>query len=174
MTPRLVWPKASQHVHPKWDYLRANLTCCQFDWTVILPSHLSIFSDEVGGLATISVLVWTYLTLTGPQWVHIHLMQAKSSCDLSDVTPCQNMTQGHFMMGVTNKLRLMCNRWKIFWLSAFPFVTPQVPRNKLSVASRQRPGEAAHWGQDVIVSKHNPLVQMPDAQPISPETHQLK
>ena len=62
------------------------------------------------------------------------------NCNLFDIPPCQNMVQGHYIVGTTYKSRLMHSRCKNTWPRQHsPNGLPQAPSNKFSLASRQRP-----------------------------------
>ena len=64
------------------------------------------------------------------------------NCDLSDITPCQNMVQHYFMVGAAHKLRLVHNRCRNSWpLKYSSNGVPQALTYKISPASRQRPEE---------------------------------
>ena len=74
--------------------------------------------------------------------------------DLSDVTSCQNMVQGYFMMRAVNNSRLLCSKCRNSCLCRHSlFGAPQIPNNKISPTSKQRPRRTAHWGQCLIESK---------------------
>ena len=73
------------------------------------------------------------------------------------IPPCQNMARGCFMVGTAHESRLIRSRCKDSWLRRHSyFGVPQASSNKLSPASRQRPGETASRDQGVIVSKQPP------------------
>ena len=59
-----------------------------------------------------------------------------------DISPCQNMGQGCFMVKTTcMQIKLKCGKYKNSWPNRYPlFGTPQASSNILSPASKQKPG----------------------------------
>ena len=78
-------------------------------------------------------------------------------CHLSEVPPCKNMAHGRFILGAVYKSRFIRGRCKKIWPRQHsPYGVPEAPRNKLTSASRQRPGVGGGttpWSQAVIDSK---------------------
>ena len=81
---------------------------------------------------------------------------------LSDILTCQNMALGRFMVGAVPESRIMRSECKKILPCRYSVLGgTQALTYNLNPASRQIPGEAAPWDQDVIVSNHNRPARMP-------------
>ena len=87
--------------------------------------------------------------------------------NLTDILPCYDMVQGHFIVGAAHESKLVRCRCKNSWLRRHsPFGARQAPSDELSHARRQKPGRTAPWGQ-VQFEKYNHSVWMPGVLPRS-------
>ena len=99
--------------------LELNCFVCKLDKVFRITSFLTLFAIfffliDMKKEKQVNFILWHFGTTIRTVYKDLEQM-INLDCDLSDIPPCQNMSQGRFMVGAGHESRLMRSRCKNTW-----------------------------------------------------------